>query len=82
MRCGNDSLPLGQGVGNEVTDVSTNSVEYRAVALLVEVEVKNDGHLLHCYCPFLLVIGARVGILPVCGTTIGRSPRQSQALSQ
>jgi hypothetical protein len=79
---GDDSLPFSQGVGHEVTDVPANGVKYGAVALLVEVEVENDGHLLHCCCPFLLVVDARVVVLFACGTTIGRLLRRSQALNQ
>jgi hypothetical protein len=78
---GNDSLPLSQSVGHEVTDVPANGVEHHAVALIVEVEVKNDGHLLHYHCPFLLVIGARVDCL-ACDTTIGMLLRRRQALNQ
>ena len=62
---GNDSLPFSQSLVHKVTDVPANGVKYGAVALLVEVEVENDGHLLHCCCPFLLVVDARVGCL-VC----------------
>lgn len=57
-----DVTTFSKSRAHEVTDFLADGVKNLAVALVVESHVKDNGHLLHYCCPFLLVIVARVGV--------------------
>ena len=53
---------ISQSRVHEIADLLADGVNDLTVAILVEGHVKDNGHLLHSCCPFLLVIVARVGV--------------------
>ena len=59
---GDNVTALSQGLAHKAANLLADGVKNLAVALVVEGHVKDNGHLLHSCCPFLLVIGARVGV--------------------